>query len=55
MKAKVKTKFRDRYTGERYTVGQIISISKTRYDEIMKVGDLVEKIEEAKPAKTTAK
>lgn len=44
MKVKVIHGFRDRHTGERYTRGAVLGITEERYNEIMRVGDLVLKI-----------
>ena len=44
MKVKVKTKFRDKYTGARYKRGDVLEITEERYEEIMSVGNLVQKI-----------
>lgn len=49
MKAKVVTRFKDKYSGKVYNVGEVITISKDRFEEILKVGKLVEKVIE--PAK----
>ena len=46
MKAKVLKRFRDKYTGKRYEVGEVITISKKRYAEILKVDVLVEEVTE---------
>ena len=42
MKAKVLKKFRDKNTGKIHKVGEIITVSKERFEEILKVGKLVE-------------
>lgn len=46
MKVKVVNEFRDKYTSELYTVGTELEITEERYDEIVKVGRLVEIMEE---------
>ena len=48
MKVKVLKKFRDKYTKELYTKGQIIDVTNERYEEINSTahGVLVEKIQE---------
>lgn len=50
MKAKVLRQFKDKYSGKVYKVGDVITISKDRYEEILKVGKLVEKVETKKKA-----
>lgn len=64
MKAKVLKDFIDKYTGKRHNAGDVISVSKERFEEILTVGELVEAIEETaepekadaeKPKKTTKK
>jgi len=44
MKAKVLKDFKDKYTGKRYTAGEIITVSKERFDEILTVDKLVEEV-----------
>jgi hypothetical protein len=56
MDARVKHIFRDKYTNRRYKVGEVITITEERFEEILSVGDLVEAVEtveetEKKPAK----
>lgn len=47
MKAKVKQKFRDKYTGDIRFMGEIVEMSEERYNEInTKKNGLVEKVEE---------
>ena len=47
MKAKVKQKFRDKYTGDIRFMGEIVEMSEERYNEInAKKNGLVEKVEE---------
>lgn len=48
MKVKVLTSFRDKHNGKRYEVGEVLTISKTRYSEILNVAPLVEEIKENK-------
>lgn len=50
MKAVVLKKFRDKNTKKIYKVGDVITISKERFEEILTVGNLVEKVEEKKKA-----
>ncbi len=54
MKAKVLEKFRDKYSGKYYKADDIITISKERYNEILKVGKLVEEVKDTKKEKNTA-
>ena len=54
MKAKVIKRFRDKYSGKIHEAGDIIGITKERFEEINKVAPLVEKVEEPKKAKNTA-
>ena len=48
MKAKVLSKFKDKYNGKVYKPGEVITISKERYEEILTVGNLVEEIKTKK-------
>lgn len=50
MRAKVLSKFKDKHNGKVYKAGEVINISKERYEEILTVGNLVEEI---KPKKKT--
>lgn len=55
MKVKVLKRFRDKYSRKCYKAGEIIMISKARFDEICKVDKtLVEEIKETVKAKNTA-
>ena len=54
MKAKVLKRFRDKYSGKYYKAGEVIVISKERFEEILKVDNLVEEVKDAKKAKNTA-
>ena len=45
MEAKVKIKFRDKYTHDLHLVGEIIEVSKERYEEIEKVREQIQNIE----------
>lgn len=54
MKAKVLTAFRDKNNGKLYKAGEVITISKTRYIEILKTAPLVEEVKEAKAEKKAA-
>lgn len=56
MKAKVLTKFEDKYTGEIYKVGKEITVSRERFEEILTTGPFVEEVvEPVKEAAKTAK
>ena len=46
MKAKVLKRFKDKHNGKIYEVGDIITISKKRYAEILEVDVLVEEVTE---------
>ena len=46
MKAKVLKRFKDKYNGKLYEPGEIITLSKKRFAEILKVGPLVEEVTE---------
>ena len=46
MKAKVLRKFKDKVTGETRNPGDVLTVSKKRFEEILKVGPLVEEIKE---------
>ena len=48
MRAKVLRTFKDKYSGKTYEVGQTITVTKERFEEILTVGNLVEKIEKPK-------
>lgn len=48
MKAKVLKRFKDKYSGRIYRVDEVITISKERFEEILTVGPLVEKVETKK-------
>lgn len=54
MKAKVLKQFIDKHSGEIHKQGETINISQERYDEILSVGPLVEKIKESKKPKKAA-
>ena len=44
MKVKVTRKFTDKYTGAHYRRGDVLDITEERYNEIMRVGNLVFRI-----------
>lgn len=44
MKAKVLKRFKDKHNGKIYEPGEIITISKKRFAEILEVGVLVEEV-----------
>lgn len=50
MKAKVLKRFRDKYSGKVYKAGEVITVSKARFEEILTVAPLVEKVETKKKA-----
>lgn len=55
MKAKVLKEFKDKYTGKMYKKDDTITISKDRYNEICRKGELVKEIKDAvKATKKTA-
>ena len=47
MKAKVIKAFRDKHTNEMYKPGDVLTIPKKRFEEILKTAPLVEEIKEA--------
>lgn len=51
MKVRVLSNFRDKYTRKVYKKGDVLTIKKERYDEILKVGALVEEVKDDKTAK----
>lgn len=51
MKVKVVGKFVDKHTKKVHKVGEVLTISKERFEEILTVGKLVEEIKETKVAK----
>lgn len=44
MKAKVLKQFKDKYSGKVYEPGEIITVSKKRFNEILEVDVLVEEV-----------
>ena len=46
MKAKVLKRFKDKHNGKIYEVGDVITISKKRFAEILEVDTLVEEVTE---------
>lgn len=48
MKVVVLRKFLDKYTGEIHKPGNVLEITEERFEEILKVGKLVEKVSEEK-------
>lgn len=48
MKYKVIENFKDKYTGERHTVGEILEITKERAEEILSKGNLITKVKTTK-------
>ena len=55
VKVKVLKRFKDKYTGKGYKIGDILTIKKERLDEILKVGNLVEVCKEEKAQDKAAK
>lgn len=55
MKVKVLEKFKDKYNGKVYKKGQVINVTKERFDEILTVDKLVEEVVVAKDATATEK
>ena len=56
MKLRIKIPFVDKFTGERYAEGQEVEFTKARAEEIIaRVPDYVERVEEPKTGKKTAK
>ena len=51
MKVKVIKKFVDKHTKKVHKVGEVLTISKERFEEILTVGKLVEEVKEVKAAK----
>lgn len=51
MKAKVLKRFRDKHSGKIHECGEVLTISKDRYNEILKVGAFVEEIQQKKTEK----
>lgn len=51
MKAKVIKPFRDQYSGEVYKAGDVLTITRERYEEILKTAPLVEETQKPKKAK----
>lgn len=48
MKVKVLKEFKDKYSGELHKVGEVMTVSKDRYDEILTVAPLVEEVKAPK-------
>ena len=46
MKAVVLRKFRDKHTGEIHKVGDVLTITKKRFKEILEVAELVAEVKE---------
>lgn len=56
MKVKVLRTFKDKHTGEYHRKGDVLTVTKKRFDEILKVAPLVKKLEEeAEETPTPAK
>lgn len=54
MKAKVLKAFKDKYSGKMHKAGETIVVSRDRFNEILKRGELVEEVKEPAKAKKTA-
>lgn len=52
MKAKVLIRFKDKHNGKVYESGDVITVSKKRFAEILETGKLVEEIHEESAKKT---
>lgn len=52
MKVKVLKRFKDKHTNQIHKVGDMLDVTKKRYEEILTKGKLVEEIDE-EPAETT--
>lgn len=50
MKAKVLARFKDKHSGKIHKEGDILTISKERFNEILSVAPLVEEVKKDKPA-----
>ncbi len=46
MKVKVLKVFKDKYTGELYKAGDILTVTKKRFAEILEIAPLVEEVKE---------
>ena len=57
MKAKVEQMFKDKYTGAVYETGQVIDVTKERYEEMNSTahGVLVKAVDEPEKTKPSAK
>ena len=53
MKAKILKPFKDKHTQVRYKEGEIITISRERFAEILTKGPLVEEVKSRKGSKTS--
>ena len=52
MKVEVLSGFRDKHTREFHEKGEVLTVSKERYEEILTVGNLVKEIKTVKKPKT---
>lgn len=50
MKAKVLKKFKDKHSGKIHNAGDILTISKERFNEILSAAPLVEEVKKPKDA-----
>ena len=53
MKARVLVKFKDRHNGKIYKTGDVITVTKERFAEILETGAFVEEVKEKKAKKET--
>lgn len=49
MKAKVLKRFKDKHTGKIHNAGDVITVSKERFNEILTVGAFVEEVKKTEP------
>ena len=54
MMVKVLRTFKDKHTGEYHKKGEVLTVTKKRFDEILKVAPLVKKLEEEVENKTAS-
>lgn len=54
MKVRVLRTFKDKHTGEYHKKGEVLTVTKKRFEEILKVAPLVEKLDEEAENKTAS-
>lgn len=54
MKARVLMQFKDKHSGKIHEVGDVLTISKERFNEILSKAPLVEEVKGTKKARSTA-